>query len=257
MPIRRLRIFSDLHLEFADWTPPYVSADILVLAGDISVGTHGLAWARHTFADTPIIYVPGNHEFYGAQLPEALDAMREEARRRDIHFLDADECVIDGTRFLGTTLWTDYEFYGSDAAKLDRAMADAAEEMGDFRMIKWSNGDPLKPELVREMHLTRARWLEERLTETFDGPSVVVTHHLPHRLSIHPKYEGTRYNPCFVSDLDYLVRQPVVLWAHGHTHESMDYSVNGTRVFCNPRGYLPREPNPAFDPAGLVELEPT
>ena len=26
------------------------------------------------------------------------------------------------------------------------------------------------------------------------------------------------------------------LWIHGHTHDSFDYVVNGTRVVCNPRG---------------------
>jgi hypothetical protein len=133
-------------------------------------------------------------------------------------------------------------------------MADAKEEMNDFRMIEWADGDRFTPELVREMHVTRTQWLAERLALPHSGPTVVITHHLPHRLSIHPKYEGTRLNPCFASDLDHLVRAPVTLWIHGHTHESFDYVVNGTRVVCNPRGYLPGEPNPAFDPIGLVEL---
>ena len=257
MPISRFRIFSDLHLEFSDWTPPAADADAVVLAGDIAVGPDGIAWARQKFNQTPIIYVPGNHEFYGTQLPDALEELRAQAQRHEVHFLDGDGCVVGGTRFLGATLWTDYALYGSEPADLDRAMADAAEEINDFRMIKWSNGSRFRPELVRQMHLTRAQWLEEQLAEPFVGPTVVVTHHLPHRLSIHPKYEGTRYNPCFASDLDHLVRAPVTLWVHGHTHESIDYTVNGTRVVCNPRGYLPHEPNPSFDPSGVIELEPT
>ncbi len=254
MPITRFRVFSDLHLEFVDWTPPPAEAEAILLAGDIAVGTHGIHWARRHFPDTPIVYVPGNHEFYGAALPDALAALRSEARRSNVHFLDGDECVVGGTRFLGATLWTDYALYGSSPTALDRAMADAEIEMNDFRMIKWSNGDRLNPELVREMHVTRARWLGERLAEPFVGPTVVITHHLPHRLSIHPKYEGTRFNPCFASDLDHLVRAPVALWVHGHTHESIDYVVNDTRVVCNPRGYLPNEPNTSFDPMGTVEL---
>jgi hypothetical protein len=126
--------------------------------------------------------------------------------------------------------------------------------MNDFRMIQWAGGDPLEPILVREIHFKRARWLAQRLAEPFAGSTVVVTHHLPHRQSIHPKYAGTRFNPCFASDLDHLVRAPVVLWVHGHTHESLDYVVNGTRVVCNPRGYFPSDPNPSFDPLGMVEL---
>src|SRR6185437_8253206 len=254
MPITRFRVFSDLHLEFHDWTPPPAATEAILLAGDIAVGTHGIEWARRHFPDTPIIYVPGNHEFFGAALPDALAALRSRAQRADVHFLDGDECVVGGTRFLGATLWTDYALYGSSPAALDRAMADAESEMADFRMIKWTNGDCLNPELVRDMHLTRTQWLGKRLAEPFVGPTVVITHHLPHRLSIHPKYEGTRFNPCFASDLDHLVREPVALWVHGHTHESIDYVVNGTRVVCNPRGYLPKEPNESFDPMGLVEL---
>jgi Icc-related predicted phosphoesterase len=254
MEIRRLRIFSDLHLEFVDWIPPPVAADAIVLAGDISVGLQGVQWARRQFPETPVVYVPGNHEFYGARLPDALEELRAEAQRLGVHFLDGDECILGGTRFLGTTLWTDYELYGSAPADLERAMADAAIEMNDFRMIQWTGGEPLAPALVRDMHLTGVAWLAERLAEPFAGPTVVVTHHLPHRQCIHPKYEGTRFNPCFASDLDHLVRAPVALWVHGHTHESIDFLVNGTRVVCNPRGYLPHEPNPSFDPVGTLEL---
>ncbi len=254
MSTTRFRVFSDLHLEFCDWTPPPAPADAILLAGDIAVGTHGIEWARRQFADKPIVYVPGNHEFYGARLPEALEALRSAANRCDIHFLDGDECTLDGVRFLGATLWTDYALYGSAKAQLARAMAEAKHHMNDFRMISWTDGSRFTPELVREMHLTRAQWLADKLAEPFAGPTVVITHHLPHLLSIHPKYEGTALNPCFASDLDHLVRAPVTLWVHGHTHESIDYVVNGTRVVCNPRGYLPEEPNPAFDPQGVVEL---
>lgn len=251
------RVFSDLHLEFADWTPPPAPADAVLLAGDIAVGTHGIEWARRQFPGMPIVYVPGNHEFYGAELPDAVDALRAKAKALDVHFLDGEECVIEGTRFLGTTLWTDYALYGSDEPELDEAMTTAKQEMNDFRMIRWRGGHALTPELIREIHSERVQWLGDRLAESFSGPTVVMTHHLPHRLSIHPKYEGTRLNSSFASDLDRLVRAPVALWIHGHTHESIDYVVNGTRVFCNPRGYLPREPNPSFSPLGVVDLEPT
>jgi Calcineurin-like phosphoesterase len=254
MELRRLRIFSDLHLEFVDWIPPPAAADAIVLAGDIAVGVQGIQWARRQFPDTPVVYVPGNHEFYGARLPDALAELRNEAQRLGVHFLDGDECILGGARFLGTTLWTDYELYGSAPEDLERAMADAAIEMNDFRMIQWAGGEPLEPALVRDMHLTGVAWLAERLAEPFGGPTVVVTHHLPHRRCSHPKYEGTRFNPCFASDLDHLVRAPVALWVHGHTHESIDFLVNGTRVVCNPRGYLPHEPNPSFDPVGAIEL---
>ena len=92
----RLRILSDLHLEFHDWTPPTVDADAVVLAGDIDVGVDGLTWARQNFASLPVVYVPGNHEFYGKRWERALASLRDVARRLDIALLDGDEAIIDG-----------------------------------------------------------------------------------------------------------------------------------------------------------------
>ena len=61
----KLHILSDLHTEFVDFDPPETDADAVILAGDIGVGLEGLGWAARHFRDRPIIYVPGNHEFYG------------------------------------------------------------------------------------------------------------------------------------------------------------------------------------------------
>ena len=248
----KIRVLSDLHLEFAAWTPPAADADVVVLAGDIHIGSRGLEWARQQFPSLPIIYVSGNHEFYGGQLQQVSAAVRAAAQRLDIHVLDTGELVLDGTRFLGATLWTDFALYGT-GPRLLRSMNDARLAISDFRMIRRSPTEFLRPEDAREMHLEQAKWLEGKLAEEFDGPSVVVTHFLPLRQSIHPKYEGDEFNPAFASDLAHLVAPPVNLWIHGHTHESFDYVVNGTRVVCNPRGYLPMEPNPAFDPLFVVD----
>lgn len=90
----RIRILSDLHLEFLYWTPPQAEADVVVLAGDIDVS--GLHWARHHFPETPVIYVPGNHEYYGSRMQDTLSALREAAARLGVHLLDGDDLVLDG-----------------------------------------------------------------------------------------------------------------------------------------------------------------
>jgi len=242
----KIRIHSDLHLEFFNWSPPAADADVVVLAGDIHVGVQGLTWARERFPRTPVIYVPGNHEFYGARLPDVLQALRTEARSLGIHLLDGDEVVLGSTRFLGATLWTDFALYGAEPAQLERAMVNARCGMYDFRVIRYTHDEPFRPEHAREIHSAQVAWLRQKLQEPFTGTTVVVTHHLPHRRSIHPRWDGDPLNPGFVSDLAHLVREPVALWIHGHTHESCDYVEHGTRVVCNPRGYLPHEPNPMF-----------
>jgi hypothetical protein len=174
--------------------------------------------------------------------------MRNSAREYDIHFLEQDAVVIAGVRFLGTTLWTDFELYGSDPQQVAGAMSYAFHAMHDYRAIKLSPTVDLQPEHTRLMHLGQAQWLKRQIDAPFDGPTVIVTHHLPHLKSVHPMYEGEKSNPAFASDLSALFREQVKLWVHGHTHESMDYAIGDTRVLCNPRGYLPQLPNLNFDP---------
>ncbi len=248
----RIRVHSDLHLEFQDWIPPPVPADVVVLAGDIHVGVEGLSWARRHFADSHLIYVPGNHEYYGGEMESTLEQLRQVAAAEDIALLDCDPVVIDGVRFLGATLWTDFALYGSDPEAIAHAQAEARRRMADYRRIRLRDSGRLQPDDTRRIHQRQAAWLAEQLAQPFAGATVVVTHHLPHALSVHPKYEGDLLNPSFASDLSALVRDPVQLWIHGHTHESIDYQIDGTRVVCNPRGYLPQEPNDSFDPERVV-----
>ena len=63
-----------------------------------------------------------------------------------------------------------------------------------------------------------------------------MTHHAPHRSSIHENYKASPINPAFASHLPELVEQ-ADLWVHGHVHNSFDYRVGRCRVVCNPAGY--------------------
>ncbi len=250
----KIRVLSDLHLEFQAWTPPVVPADVVVLAGDIHSGVEGIAWGRENFPESEIIYVPGNHEFYGSEMNDMLRRMRRAAEQSGVHLLDADSLEIDGVRFLGATLWTDFALYGAEPKDIARSMAIGQSMMADYQVIRRKDTGPLTPDDTREIHQLQRAWLNHELPKPFVGSTVVVTHHLPHPNSVHAKYKGDLLNPCFASDMSMLLRPPVKLWIHGHTHESMDYEVEGTRVVCNPRGYLPQEPNMRFNPKLVVEV---
>lgn len=248
-----LRVMSDLHIEFFDFEPTEMRADVVVLAGDILTEHYGLRWARKTFPSTPVVYVMGNHEYYDAHYERVLERARKEAAKLGIHLLECDQVVIDGVRFLGTTLWTDFEI---EEPLLPRSIAlrYANGSMSDFSLIRYRGG-MLSAEASGEFHRESRRWLTEKLAEPFDGKTVVVTHHLPLKRSIHPDFFRNPLNPAFASHLPDLVRPPVDVWIHGHTHCSCDYTIDaGTRVVCNPRGYGPSDLNKRFNQYLVVEV---
>lgn len=253
----RLNILSDLHLRQGGLAPPRTSTDAVILAGDVARPEQAIAWAREFHR--PVIYVPGNHEFYGSSLPAALAQLQSLATGTDIHVLDRQVLVLDGVRFLGATLWTDFMLAGEGLAR-ERAMAEATRLVRDFSVIDSTEhpGTKFTPLESIQVFRQHAEWLRQRLAEAFDGPTVVITHHAPSPRSIHPRFAGSLLNGAFVSDLEPLMgRERVVLWVHGHTHDSFDYTVRGTRVICNPRGYARDgvNENAFFDPGLVVDVD--
>jgi predicted phosphodiesterase len=249
----KLHILSDLHLGQAGFEAPATDADLVVLAGDIARPREAVAWAKGL--GKPVLYVPGNHEFYGASLSGTRALLRELCADSDVHLLDEGELHLQGVRFLGTTLWTDFRLFG-EGPRRDVAVDAATRFMRDFQRIRVEEDDdaPFTPDACAAQFARHADWLRSRLAQAYDGATVVITHHAPSPRSIHPRFAGSPVNLCFVSEAEHLLGgQRVQLWIHGHTHDSFDYEVAGTRVVCNPRGYAKdgRIENALFDP-GLV-----
>jgi predicted phosphodiesterase len=243
----KLLVYSDLHLDLCplklQLDPDFLKTiDVVVLAGDITEGTRGLPWARETFPDKAIVYVDGNHEFYGQNWDKHVDAMRQLAREREIHYLENDAVMIGGVRFLGCALWTDFALHGADS-KLE-AMSAARQRMNDYKRIKispqpemyWQRKHRLFPAMAARRHQESRQWLEELLGQGDPQNTVVVTHHAPHLRSIPEDFAGHPLSPCYASDLDALMGRAST-WIHGHIHDSVDYRVRGTRIVSNPRGY--------------------
>ena len=248
----KLYILSDIHLEFSTFEPFTIDADVVVLAGDIGKKSNGIFWAREKFPDKEIIYVPGNHEFYGAQREDTLTLMRIAAEQCKVHLLDNDEVVINGVRFLGSTLWTDFLLFGEDSKK--DAMYTGKMFVNDFRLIH--EGIMLfTPLLSTQLHERSLAWLTEKLDTPFDGKTVVVTHYLPSALSVVERFKDSALSACFASNLDHLFGK-MNMWIHGHTHDNLDYVANGTHVICNPRGYDTYRgiENVHFNPKLVVEI---
>ncbi len=251
----RLHVISDLHVEFGAFEFPMVDAEAVVLAGDIGLGTEGVRLARRWSADRPVLFVAGNHEYYRYALPALTRELRAAAAGSPVRVLENDEVVLDGVRFLGCTLWSDFLAAGSE--ELERSMAVCGRLLNDYELITSSDeGRTLRPEDTLALHAASRRWLGERLAVRHDGPTVVITHHaplVPARPSspVHRALVGA-----FASDLTGLMAgDRVALWIYGHSHRTADLEVAGTHVVSNPRGY-PHEPVEAFDPALVVEVSP-
>ncbi|MCW5594994.1 MAG: metallophosphoesterase [Rhodocyclaceae bacterium] len=252
----KIQIVSDIHLSLAPCVIPDVGADLLILAGDIHRPVEALRWAKEL--PIPIVYVPGNHEYYNSSLSATDRLLGELAQDSNVTMLDCAEKCIGNVRVLGAALWTDFLLYG-DGPEREKAMEEARRFSRDFSRI---TVDDEGLELLTPIHCAtlfkrHASWLEARLAEPFDGATVVVTHFAPSAGSVAPRYAGSPLNACFVSNLDALVEKSgAALWVHGHTHDSFDYHIKGTRVLANPRGYVKngKAENPAFDPGLTIDV---
>jgi Icc-related predicted phosphoesterase len=263
---------SDLHL-FGDLSTfgshiRVPEADVCVVAGDLSDDIEAsFRWlGRVIRPHMPCMYVLGNHDFFGRTVSGTRGDARQLAQENRIILLDDDVIVGGSVRFVGGTLWTDFEIFcdsmSGDLEVTRRrragevAMQFAAENMPEYQCSWIGSGDTLRhlaPQDTLEMHRATRAFIEEALARPFDGPTVVVTHHLPHRNSLLDAFAGGKLNPAFGSDLsDIIAKYQPALWIHGHTHASFDYRVGQTRVLCNPRGN--GKGNPAFDWKMVAEV---
>jgi len=254
----RVQVVSDFHAELDpdDLPSPRLidtGADIVVVAGDTALAPVSIDVACALFPDTSVLAtVAGNHEHYstGLSIPDGVAVMRASARHvseqqgRDVVMLENDErvVVVQGVpvRLLGCTLWTDFALFGEPEVHGPPAhflMNDSRKIKGTTPGEFHSHGCVTFSEL-RDQNTASAAFLENALLRPDDGPTVVVTHHLPSPRSVAPHYMGP-VNAGFASNLDHLVQLGATLWVHGHTHSSVEWRepTRGTLVICNPAGY--------------------
>ena len=201
------------------------------------------------------ICVLGNHEFWDRDFNTSIAEYRKflDVPYRNSHLLENDEVVMSTdsyslpVRFLGCTLWTDFNS-GIDLVMAKDAMADYHAIRNGMRYVS--------PHDVYERHLESRAWLEKKLAEKFSGYTVVVTHHSP-SFQCHKgtNFHSSKLNTLFSSNMeDLILKYSPDLWIHGHIHDSADYFIDRTRVICNPHGYSPWELNPKFNNNLVVEI---
>ena len=257
----KIHLLSDLHLEFRRtcnqcFQLADVGADVLVLAGDIDTKLNGVRWAmaQAERLSMPVLYICGNHEYYGERYGRLLQKMRVESAGSGVHVLENDRIVLHGVTFLCCTLWTDFALSG--AHRVGEVMTRLRESMNDFRKIRvpprHRRWDPVD---AQRAHLSSRRWLEAELRQPTDGPVVVVSHHAPSAHSIPEDRRDDDYASAYASDLSTLAGlDRVDLWLHGHVHAPADYHWCGVRVVCNPAGYWPNYLVEGFDPDKVLTI---
>ena len=279
----KLQLLSDLHLEaHPHWVAKSAKdADLLVLAGDIGSYQPGSLLTDTDFGlgqfsprngwPTPVLFVPGNHEYDGMDFDAAHLRLRETCDRLGLIWLERESVVLSGVRFVGTTLWTDFDALAPTAADIPtvKGTASAANPLAQmlksrdkaFRAANYylrktlttRKGEPWLAESLREQALLCQSWLREALEQPFAGTTVVVTHFAPSLRSADPRYGLTPGTAGFCNSLDDML--PLAQWwLHGHLHATSDYTAQGCRVIANPLGYARKNEQLAFKPDSLIEV---
>ena len=275
----KIQLLSDIHLEAHPlWRAQAApDADVLVLAGDIGSyqpGSQliGTDFGLEQFAPihgwpTPVLFVPGNHEYDSFDFDEAHARLSETCQRLGIHWLERETLVLGNVRFVGTTLWTDFDALGPDTSAANAAGSasllaqqlkarDKAFRAANYYLKKTQttrHGQPFLADAVREQALQCQAWLRNMLATPFDGTTVAVTHFAPSLRSADPRYGLTPGTAGFCNALDSLLPHAHV-WLHGHLHAPSDYRVGGCRVVANPLGYARKNEQAAFQAQSCIDI---
>ncbi len=276
----RIQLLSDLHLErHPDFLPePIAGVEVLVLAGDIGSYQSGSLLTDDDFGlgrfsplkpGSPwlvVLYVPGNHEYDGLEFEPTHDRLRATCKRLGIVWLERSTHVIGRVRFVGTTLWSDFDALASEERNLHGQLKqrDKAFRAANYYLRKYSclhHGEQMLAEAMRELGLQCQHWLRRALQTPFNGTTVAVTHFAPSLHSADPRYGRTPGTAGFCNALDDLLPH-AQLWLHGHLHCRIDYEVNfgvnpdspRCRVVANPWGYASKDEQKGFRPELCIEV---
>lgn len=265
----KIQLLSDLHLEVHPnlHIGPAPGADLLVLAGDIGSYQPGSLLADSDFGlarfsplhgwPVPVMFLPGNHEYDHLDFDAAHARLRETCERLGMTWLERETVVHGGVRFIGTTLWTDFDALCQwpDDITRNLRMREKAFRAANFYLRKagvMRNGQPMLAEEMREQALVCQAWLREALAQPYDGTTVVVTHFAPSLASADPRYGLAPGTAGFCNALDDMLGQ-ADFWLHGHLHAPSDYVKNGCRVVANPLGYLRKGEQDGYRPGFCVD----
>ena len=247
----KAQLFSDLHLDVTPMEPPVGGdADLCLIAGDLHEVDQGIAFIEEMLKARDVVYLPGNHEAYTASLARVRALFRQHAKRLPgFTFLDRSTVVYEDVRFIGATLWVDFD------RQNPLAMIQGQGLIKDYQYIAHDTENRLiLPADILQEHQRDLAFIEAELARPWQGKTVLMTHMAPSHRSCTGKYAGAYSNFLYASDLERLFHQyPINYWAHGHIHDAVDYQLGDARLISNPRGTSARAAA-QFDPYFTFEI---
>jgi len=263
----KILFLSDLHLSFNNKSLDIQQTefDVVVLTGDIDTYTKGAIWAINNFINMPIIYIAGNHEYYGYDIEEVNKELYFlSTQYNNFYFLNNNSVIIDDIKFIGTSLWSNFLLYGKDNQK--KCIEASEIRLNDYNFIRYKNAylNPIGVEYFSNSSIEYIRHelefnskprasIKDKNTYT----TVVCTHNGPSKLSLNPFYGFDYLNASFCNDMESFIMQwQPNYWLHGHTHYNVNYNIGATNVISNQRGYLEYDKglNKSFNPNHIIEV---
>lgn len=238
-------VISDLHFNnFSTHLYPNIkpNSEILVMLGDVcevDQVRQMMPFFRYVSSNWKLIlFIPGNHEFYGYFLDDTVSVLKCELQSlTNIKILDNECYRVNNTLFVGSTLWSNMD----NDNPVTKVVCKGA--ISDYKYIKKSyyenNKHPITPNDTVALFDRNIEFIEDSVFNKGNDEIVILTHHAPSYSCVDAKYKGERTNGAFVSDLnEFILDNPQIkVWAYGHTHNAKDFYIDTCRVVSNPKGY--------------------
>ncbi len=229
---------SDLHLEFPEnraWLKehPLKGGGMLILAGDVvpfrELDRHIDQFARWNSQYDKVLWLPGNHEYYGGDIAKR-SGRTDEKILPNVRLVNDIAVHAGNTRILCTTLWTRIGQLNEQTIR---------RGVNDYHQIR-SGNDLLLPAQTTRLHLESLGWLKNELAKSFAGTTIVATHHVPTLMNYPPEYRGSTINEAFAVELhDMIAASGASAWIYGHHHRNIPtYTIGTTHMLTDQMGYI-------------------
>ena len=255
----KIAFASDLHFEFDESRIHHLikqvdpDTDVLILAGDIQEFNRliiDLEFVSKALPDIHIVYVTGNHEFYGYRIEDVEKFLRDAFDHHPrIHYLEKKSFELNGVVFLGTTLWTGFDAY--PYYEQSRSEENAMHGISDFMYIRCGTGK-FQSYHCKKLFKENCAWLSNTLeiNNRESKISIVVTHFPPSPSVYHEKIPINSLSNYFQADCRDIINQyQPAYWIYGHNHWSDRQEMDETIVVSNQLGY----PNEFCQTESLLE----